>query len=115
MELKELEAAIEKKATERAEKRIRSFCQALQSAYQMFTGVNHTFVVPCGTYESEVETKQEIFNIIALAGQTQGGCYNLDPRKWPDWIMAKERDGVVKDILKATEAVRELAELKGEE
>lgn len=120
MEMTQLETAIHEKARERATKRVSDFCKAFDAAWRILTGENCGFRFQNRDSKSAggQQERAEVLAILENVASSQGGAYNTDPLKvigWPDYVFAEEKKRVVDDILKATEAVLELADLRGEE
>lgn len=111
MEIKQLEAAIEKKAQERAEERAKAFITEINRAWMKFFG--HDFRTHNSQEIGEEEAKhlKKVFTAIA---RTEGSRYFRTGYFLADFVLEFERDKLVNEILTATEAIKELAGIHGE-
>lgn len=112
MDIKQLESAIDKKAQERAETRGRAFIQAINDAWKKFFGHHLEFH---NSTRPTTEEFEEAMKVLIAVSRTEGGRYFQTGQFLADLVVEAERKKVVDEILSATEAVRELAGLRGEE
>lgn len=112
MDIKQLESAIDKKAQERAETRARAFIEAINNTWKKFFGRHLEFHSSARPTPEEIET---VTKILVAISKTEGSRYFQAGQFLADVVVEAERKKVVDEILQATEAVRELADLRGEE
>lgn len=108
-----LEKGITEKAAARARERAEKFVRAIDAAWKELHDGGNGLKFHYG--EGRQEGAEERAKALELLQLVSDSYRYVEVKEWPTWLVEHEEKKLVAEILQATEAIQELADLKAQQ